>query len=97
MVVGCLIWQVVISAEELIAEAKKICSVQTLAGPAAAAAAKALVRNVQYKVVTPELMAYTADQLAQVRMSEESTHGMVAVQKGAKPPWATTPLEFPMV
>ena len=59
------------------------------------AAAKALVRNVQYRPITPELQAYTAEQLAKVRMSPESTGGMVAVQQGKKPPWATSAMKLP--
>ena len=66
-----------------------------LAAPGAAVAAKNLVRNVQYRPVTQELIDYTADELAKVRMTEESAAGMDAVQAGKKPPWATTPLIFP--
>ena len=30
---------------------------------------------------------------AQVRMSDESTAGMLAVQTGKKPPWSLTPMK----
>ena len=56
---------------------------------------QSLVRNVQYKPITQEVIDYTADQLAKVRMSEESTGGMAAVQAGKKPPWALSPMPFP--
>ena len=90
-----LVQEVVESPEKLAAEAQKICDTMLLAGPAAVAAAKALVRNVQYRPITPELQAYTAEQLARVRMSPESTGGMVAVQQGKKPPWATSAMKLP--
>jgi hypothetical protein len=33
--------------------------------------------------------------LWQVRMSEESAGGMIAVQAGKKAPWAAAPIKFP--
>jgi enoyl-CoA hydratase/carnithine racemase len=59
--------QVVTTNEELVKEAKKVCDVLTAAAPGAVAAAKKLVQSVQYKPITPELQAYTADQLSQAR------------------------------
>jgi len=90
-----LIQEFVESPEALAKEAQKICDLMLLAAPGAAAAAKSLVRNVQYKPITTELMEYTAGQLAKVRKSDESAGGMVAVQAGKKPPWASKPLDFP--
>ena len=90
-----LVQEVVSTNEELIKEAQKICDVMLLAAPTAVGAAKLLVANVQYKPITSELQAYTADQLAKVRMSEESTGGMIAVQAGKKPPWASQPMKYP--
>jgi len=90
-----LVQEVVTTNEELVKEAKKVCDVLTAAAPGAVAAAKKLVQSVQYKPITPELQAYTADQLSQVRMSEESAGGMIAVQAGKKAPWAAAPIKFP--
>lgn len=53
--------------EELVKEAQKVCDVMLAAAPGAVAAAKKLVAGVQYKPVTPELQAYTADQCARAR------------------------------
>ena len=92
-----LVQEVVDTPEALAKEAQKICDVMLLAAPGAVAAAKKLVTNVQYKPITPELQAYTAEQLAMVRMSEESTGGMIAVQAGKKAPWAqnAASMKFP--
>lgn len=90
-----LVQEVVGTNEELMQKAQAICDVMTLAAPGAVAASKSLVRNVQYKPITPELMQYTADQLTKVRMSEESTGGMAAVQAGKKAPWAQAPVKLP--
>jgi len=94
LVIG-LVQEVVATPEELVKQAQQICDTVLLAAPGAVAAAKKLVASVQYQPITEELQRYTADQLAKVRMSEESTGGMIAVQAGKKPPWATAPLKFP--
>ena len=90
-----LVQEVVTTPEELVKEAQKICDTLLLAAPGAVAAAKKLVMNVQYQPITKELQKYTANQLALVRATEESAGGMVAVQAGKKPPWASSPLTFP--
>ena len=90
-----LVQEVVTTNEELAKEAQKICDVMTAAAPGAVAASKKLVKGVQFKPITKELMAYTAGQLTEIRMSEESTGGMIAVQAGKKAPWAATPIKFP--
>lgn len=90
-----LVQEMLATPEEMAKKAQEICDVMLLAAPGAARASKNLVRNVQYKPITPELIAYTADQLAQIRMTEESKAGMVAVQAGKKPPWAANPMAFP--
>jgi methylglutaconyl-CoA hydratase len=90
-----LVQEVVDTIPALAQEAQKVCEVMKLAAPGAVAAAKALVRNVQYQPITAELQAYTAKQLAEVRSSDESVGGMAAVQAGQKPPWAASPLTFP--
>ena len=90
-----LVQEVVDSPEAMAKAAQAICDVMLLAAPGAVAASKVLIRNVQYKPITQDVIDYTADQLAQVRMSEESTGGMIAVQAGKKPPWATSPMKFP--
>ena len=86
-----LIQEIVATPEELAKAAQSICDVMTLAAPRAVAASKRLVRSVQYKPIDPELMEFTANQLAEIRMGTESTDGMAAVQKGAKPAWAAKP------
>ena len=87
--------EVVPTIEDLAKEAQKICDTIVAAAPSAVAASKKLVANVQYKPIDTTLMAYTAEQLATIRMSPESTSGMIAVQAGKKPEWASTPLKFP--
>ena len=87
--VACgLVQEVVDSPESLVKAAQAVCDTMTAAAPGAVAAAKRLVNAVQYKPITKEVMEYTAGQLAEVRMSEESTGGMIAVQAGKKAPWA---------
>lgn len=90
-----LVQEVVDSQDALLKKAQEICNTMVLAAPGAVAAAKALVRGVQYKVITPELQSYTADQLAKVRMTDECDGGMKAVQAGAKPPWALEKIDMP--
>ena len=90
-----LVQEVFATPEELIKKAQDVCDVLTAAAPGAVRASKSLVANVQYKPITADLQAYTAEQLAQVRMSDESTAGMLAVQTGKKPPWNLTPMKFP--
>ena len=85
----------VATPEDLAKAAQKLCDVLTAAAPGAVAASKALVRNVQYKPITQELMDFTAEQLAIIRMSPESTEGMACVQAGKKAPWTNTPIKFP--
>ena len=81
--------------EDLVKEAQKICDIMALAAPRAVAASKSLVRNVQYKPITQEVMDYTAGELAKIRMGEEATGGMIAVQAGKKAPWAEHKVTFP--
>jgi methylglutaconyl-CoA hydratase len=90
-----LVQEVVDTPEAMAKAAQAICDVMLLAAPGAVAASKSLIRNVQYRPITQEVIDYTADQLAKVRMSEESTGGMSAVQAGKKPPWAASPMKFP--
>ena len=90
-----LVQEVFATPEELIKKAQDVCDVLTAAAPGAVRASKSLVANVQYKPITADLQAYTAEQLAQVRMSDESTAGMLAVQTGKKPPWNLTSMKFP--
>ena len=90
-----LVQEIFATPEELIKKAQDVCDVLTAAAPGAVRASKRLVANVQYKPITAELQAYTAEQLAQVRMSDESTAGMLAVQTGKKPPWSLTQMKFP--
>jgi len=90
-----LVQEVVDTPEDLVKSAQKICDLMLLAAPGAAAAAKKLVRNVQYRPITEELMQYTASELASVRVTEECKNGMAAVQASKKPPWASNPITFP--
>jgi len=90
-----LVQEIVNTPEDLIKEAQKICDTLVAAAPRAVAASKNLVRNVQYKPITQEIMDYTAGELATIRMGEECTSGMIAVQAGKKAPWATKPMPFP--
>ena len=90
-----LVNEVVGDDAALLAEAKRICKLVTLAAPGAAAAAKLLVTNVANKVVDEALVTYTAGELARVRMSDECAAGMVAVQAGQKPPWAASEVTLP--
>jgi len=90
-----LVQEVVNMPEDLVKEAQKICDIMALAAPRAVAASKSLVRNVQYKPITQEVMDYTAGELAKIRMGEEATGGMIAVQAGKKAPWAEHKVTFP--
>ena len=54
------------------AEARRICKLMTLAGPAAVRASKELVMGVAYRPIDDELIQYTADWLAKVRADDES-------------------------
>jgi len=76
------------------AEARRICKLMTLAGPAAVRASKELVMGVAYRPID-ELIQYTADWLAKVRADDESVSGMESVQKGTKPVWAEKELTLP--
>jgi len=77
------------------AEARRICKLMTLAGPAAVRASKELVMGVAYRPIDDELIQYTADWLAKVRADDESVSGMESVQKGTKPVWAEKELTLP--
>ena len=92
-----LVQEIVDTPEAMVKEAQKVCDTMLLAAPKAVAAAKKLVACVQYQPITPELQDFTAEQLAAVRMSDESTGGMIAVQAGKKPPWAANAeaMKFP--
>jgi methylglutaconyl-CoA hydratase len=92
-----LVQDVANSAEELARKAQALCDTMTFAAPQAAAAAKRLVRHVQFVPITQALMDFTAEELARVRMTEESREGMAAIQAGSKPPWASRTLRFPTV
>jgi len=84
--------EVVKDVAALEAAAQKICDNFTLAAPKAVAASKALVQGVALKEITPEIIAYTADQLAKIRVDGEAVDGMVALLAKKKPPWAKEPL-----
>lgn len=73
--------------------AQKICDNFTLAAPKAVAASKALVQGVAFKVITDDVISYTADQLAKIRVDSEAVDGMVALLAKKKPPWAADPLK----
>ena len=61
--------------------------------PHAVAASKALVFGVGGKEITPELIDYTADQLATIRVKGEAVVGMKALLAKQKPGWAKEPLK----
>jgi len=90
-----LVNEIVETPDEMKKVAERILTVMKLSAPGAAAAAKSLILNVVNKPITEELMAYTANQLAMVRVTEECASGMIAVQAGKKPPWSETPLVYP--
>ena len=73
--------------------AQKICDNFTLAAPHAVAASKALVFGVGGKEITPELVDYTAAQLASIRVKGEAVVGMKALLAKQKPDWAKKPLK----
>ncbi|KAH8046343.1 delta-3,5-delta-2,4-dienoyl-CoA isomerase [Aureococcus anophagefferens] len=73
--------------------AQKICDNFTLAAPHAVAASKALVFGVGGKEITPELVDYTAAQLASIRVKGEAVVGMKALLAKQKPDWAKEPLK----
>ena len=89
-----MVSEVVDSADGLRKEADAILSKMSAAAPNAVAAAKRLVVGVANQPITPELMKYTANELATIRTGEEAKHGMVAVQAGKKAPWVV-PLKYP--
>lgn len=62
------------------------------AAPKAVAASKALVFGVAGKEITDELIDYTAEQLASIRVAEEAVCGMKALLAREKPYWAKKPL-----
>ena len=63
--------------------------------PLAVAAAFSIVRTVQYKPITEELVDYTQAELVRVSCSKECEDGMLAVQQGKKAPWTQTPMDMP--
>ncbi|KAK7249808.1 delta3,5-delta2,4-dienoyl-CoA isomerase [Aureococcus anophagefferens] len=73
--------------------AQKICDNFTLAAPHAVAASKALVFGVGGKEITPELVDYTAAQLAPIRVQGRGVVGMKAALAQQKPDWAKKPLK----
>ena len=90
-----LVQEVVDTADEMMKAAQKICEVMQSSAPQAVAAAKALVRTVQYKPITEELVDYTQAELVRVSCSKECEDGMLAVQQGKKAPWTQTPMDMP--
>ena len=90
-----LVQEIVETPEELMKSAQKLCDLMVATAPGAVASAKELVRNVQYKVITPELMEMTQNELTRVSCSEECAGGMAAVQQGKKAPWTTVDLSIP--
>ena len=90
-----LVQEVVSTPEELTKEAQRILELMQACAPGAVASAKELVRTVQYKPITEELMAHTQAELIRVSCSDEAAGGMAAVQQGKKAPWTTTQMYLP--
>jgi len=90
-----LVQEVVMMPEDLMKAGQKICDTMSAAAPGAVASAKELVRSVQYRPITKELMAATQAELVRVSCTEECAGGMVAVQQGKKAPWTTQDMSMP--
>ncbi len=91
-----LVDEVVVTDADLRAAADRILAAAQSAAPGAAAAAKALVREVAAAPRrSDEILRYTAAELARVRLTDECAAGMKAVLAREKPPWAKAPLVYP--
>lgn len=91
-----LVDEVVVTDADMRAAADRILAAAQSAAPGAAAAAKALVREVAAAPRgSDEILRYTAAELARVRLTDECAAGMKAVLAREKPPWAKAPLVYP--
>jgi methylglutaconyl-CoA hydratase len=81
----------VMSEEELDSEVDKIAASILKNGPAAVSLAKALVDNVAYKPINDDLMQYTSQQIASVRISNEGQEGLNAFLDKRPATWITKP------
>ena len=87
-----IVSEVVKGRDGLAEAAQKLCDAITLCAPKAVAASKALVFGVAGKEITDDIIDYTADQLATIRVQDEAVAGMKALLAREKPYWAKTPM-----
>ena len=73
--------------QSLEAFVQKICHDMTLCAPGAVAASKRLIEGVAGKTIDDELIAYTARELAKVRVTDECKEGFSALIEKRKPAW----------
>ena len=77
----------VTSIDGLDASVDALCKALCSASPDAVRSTKELIANVAGREITPELTAYTVDQIAKVRSSEQGREGVQALLQKRKPAW----------
>jgi len=82
-----LVQEVVEDEAAMNAFVQNLCKDMTLCAPGAVAASKKLIEGVAGKPITPELIAYTAGELAKVRVTDECKEGFSALIEKRKPAW----------
>jgi methylglutaconyl-CoA hydratase len=87
-----LVQEVLADEPAMAAFVQKLCSEMTLCAPGAVAASKRLIEGVQGKPIDEQLIAYTAGELAKVRVTDECKEGFAALVEKRKPAWAKTPM-----
>ena len=82
-----LVQEVLVDESAMGAFVQKICHDMTLCAPGAVAASKRLIEGVAGKTIDDELIAYTAKELAKVRVTDECKEGFSALIEKRKPAW----------
>ncbi len=77
----------VVAADQLDAEVDRVIALLLLGGPAAQAAVKDLIRDVEGEPLSRELTDATARRLAEIRASREGREGITAFLEKRKPNW----------
>jgi len=77
----------VVSADALDAKVDELVQALVNAGPQAVRACKQLVQDVAERDITPDLMAMTAEAIADIRVSPEGREGVASFLQKRKPNW----------